>query len=128
MPAPGPFPSDSCDHMSGNQEKLTDNAYWNSIYNPRVGTETVQKTSVKGRLRAAIGKMLGRKITALFDSYPEYQQWEYYFKTYLPETKGLKILEVGSAPGHFLVELCNRFGFVPYGASGSDRASRARSA
>jgi hypothetical protein len=36
-------------------------------------------------------------------------------RKYVPKIKGAKVLEVGSAPGDFLVTLNKVYGFIPYG-------------
>jgi len=48
-------------------------------------------------------------------SYHDYILWEVIYKRFMPETKGAKILEIGSAPGVHLVRLSEKYRFVPYG-------------
>ncbi len=48
-------------------------------------------------------------------SYSDYLLWEIIYKKYLPKTKGLKFLEIGSAPGENLLGFSRTFGYVPYG-------------
>jgi SAM-dependent methyltransferase len=47
--------------------------------------------------------------------YEEVVLWEHLYPRFLSRAAGLKAVEIGSAPGTFLVELARRFGVDPYG-------------
>jgi 2-polyprenyl-3-methyl-5-hydroxy-6-metoxy-1,4-benzoquinol methylase len=46
--------------------------------------------------------------------------WDVVFEKYVPTAEGAKVLEIGSAPGDFLVRLHERYGFIPYGVEYSE--------
>ena len=47
--------------------------------------------------------------------YADYLLWENILKRYFSGIKGGKVLEIGSAPGEFLIQLSRRFDLAPYG-------------
>jgi len=52
--------------------------------------------------------------------YSDYLLWNVIFRKYLPKNKDAKVLEVGSAPGDFLVRLHQTYGLIPYGVEYSE--------
>lgn len=94
---------------------LTEREYWDSIHKRKVVEQ--KQHSLKGHLKIGMGRLLDSKYMR---SYADYLLWDVIFKKHLPKTKGAKVLEVGSAPGHNLVRLSRTFGFVPYGIEYSD--------
>ena len=98
-------------------KKITEKAYWNSMY---VSKPIEHQECSKGKLKTSLKKLLGRKILEYKRNYADYLLWDVIYKKYMPKTKGAKILEVGSAPGNYLVRLKHAFGFVPYGVEYSE--------
>ena len=94
--------------------KLTEKEYWDSIYKLE-GPEN-GRLSFKKKLKNMATRFFGKYI----HNYSDYFLWEVIYNKYLPKTKGLKVLEVGSAPGTSLVRLHRTFGFVPYGVEYSE--------
>lgn len=78
---------------------MTSKAYWNYLYGGS-GSASLKKRRF-GFLRTVC--------------YSERILWDNIFKKYLPKAKGLKILEVGSAPGGRLIKFHQLFGYIPYG-------------
>lgn len=76
--------------------------------------------SLNSHLKALVKKLLGRKVLEYMGSYEEYLLWNVIYKKHLPKNDGARILEVGSAPGDFLVRLSETFNFVPYGIEYTD--------
>ena len=60
-------------------------------------------------------KFLGRKRHSRSYSYHDYLLWNSYLKRYLPQTQNARVIEIGSAPGNFLVRAKQEFGLEPYG-------------
>jgi glycosyltransferase involved in cell wall biosynthesis/2-polyprenyl-3-methyl-5-hydroxy-6-metoxy-1,4-benzoquinol methylase len=77
-------------------------------------------SSAKSRIKRAIKAMLGKRVLEYIRSYEDYLLCEVIYKKYMPKTRGLKVLEVGSAPGEHLVNLNKRHGFIPYGIEYSE--------
>jgi SAM-dependent methyltransferase len=72
------------------------------------------------RLRGLVGpRWLNR-----FAAYDDYLLWESLFPRLLPDLSGAKVLEVGSAPGKFLVKFSQRYGCVPYGVEYSEAGAQ----
>jgi SAM-dependent methyltransferase len=46
--------------------------------------------------------------------------WDVLYERYLPREPGLKALEIGSAPGDYLIRLSRRFGYEPFGVEYSE--------
>ncbi len=100
--------------------ELTDRIYWDKVHE--------NKEFLKYDPRESIGSsnILKRIYKILFYNYSSYSDfllWEKIYKKFMPKTSGLKILEVGSAPGLFLVELSKKFNFDPYGVEFSRKGS-----
>jgi SAM-dependent methyltransferase len=95
--------------------ELTEKEYWNRIHKSYVLAP--QGHPLKETLKALITKLFGRRCLR---PYADYLLWNVIYKKYMPKTKGAKVLEIGSAPGHHLVRLSQTFGFVPYGIEYSD--------
>jgi SAM-dependent methyltransferase len=70
--------------------------------------------------RAAKTKFRSEGLGKYFCHYSDYLLWDVILKKYMPKTKGSKVLEVGSAPGDFLVRLHEIYGFIPYGVEYSE--------
>ncbi len=88
-------------------KKLTSQKHWNDIYLRETGVEI----GVWKKILARIKSMLGGKT----DNYSEELIWKAIYSKYLPKGKGLKIVEVGSAPGWNLVRFNKEYGYEPYG-------------
>ncbi len=92
-------------------ERLTEKDYWNAVYLGdgivRDRAKPVQNPGLKGWLK--------RHLSHYWRDYSDYLEWESLYETYLPKTAGLKVIEIGSAPGTNLVRLHQTFGYEPYG-------------
>lgn len=93
--------------------RLTEKEFWNTVYlheNVRhriPGLEEIHKPKWK--------QWLKQHLDSYWRDYSNYLEWDVLYDTYLPKTAGLKIIEIGSAPGTNLVRLHQRFGYEPYG-------------
>jgi len=92
-------------------ERLTDKERWDTLY------ETGQ---VRPKDYAAEVNLLRKGLGKYFCPYYDYFLWDVIFKKYLLKTERVKVLEVGSAPGDFLVRLNKTYGFIPYGVEYSE--------
>src|SRR5688572_20650210 len=73
------------------------------------------ETTKKRWVIKTVKKVLGSGVLRRMSSYEDYLLWEVLFRKYLPDLKNSKVLEIGSAPGEFLVQLALRYGCIPYG-------------
>lgn len=89
-------------------ESLAEKAFWDVRYDPT----KVPRVPVPGDPR--------RTLYAFTRNYDEYVIWNRHFETWMPRGQGRKVLEVGSAPGYYLVQLHQRFGLDPWGIEYSE--------
>jgi SAM-dependent methyltransferase len=103
---------------------------WELMYEGREmtsGAPVSDKKIVSGRLllkrRLALGvkRIIGPKVLRLMSNYENYHLWEGIFNQHLVGIEpGAKVLEVGSAPGDFLVNFKQAYDCVPYGVDYSE--------
>jgi SAM-dependent methyltransferase len=106
------FRGEICRDRDGiNMKRLTDKSRWDQIYNKG-------QNSLAGRAQQE-GLITGR-WKKYFCSYSDYLLWNVILRKYMPPKRGGKGLEVGSAPGNFLVGLHKSFGLIPYGVEYSE--------
>ena len=86
--------------------RLTDEQFWNEGY------ETTSRSLGRRMRRVLLG--VARRVLSS-NTYSEYHLWRRMLPRYLSEAKGKRAIEIGSAPGDFLVRLFHTFGVIPYG-------------
>lgn len=67
-----------------------------------------------------LARLRGPRYPGSVNSYTDCVLWEHIYPAFLPRTPGLKVLEVGSAPGEHLIAFHRRFGYEPYGVDYSE--------
>ena len=100
-------------------KKLSEKEYWDSIYQRKDLRSHTDR--IKALLKRLISGIFGSKIFKYKRNYAEYLIWDVLYMKYLPNIRGAKILEIGSAPGNQLVSFNKKFGFTPYGIEYSER-------
>ena len=99
--------------MTMNEDtRLSTKEYWDTYYNP----DDFSKERI-----SFIDTILQKKIFSWLVPYDEYLLWDVLLEEYLPKNNRLRVLEVGSAPGKFLLRLHRVFNFVPYGVDFSEK-------
>ena len=90
-------------------KKLTDKDYWESIYE-------VQSES-SSRIKLLLRKLASTSFfNFFFRAYYDYLLWDHVFPESIESLhSGQLVIEIGSAPGDFLVRFSKRFGFTPFG-------------
>ena len=94
--------------------RLTDKPYWEGIY----GNEPsdIEPPRVESAMKRLLKRMIGERLMDLISPYDEYLLWRKVFPCHLPTScRGLSVVEIGSAPGDFLVRFARTFGATPYG-------------
>lgn len=92
-------------------KRLMDKEKWDSVY---------KKAQARSKGRDPKIKCTGEELRGYFCPYSDYFLWNVIYKKYLSKTEVAKILEIGSAPGYYLVRLHNMYGFIPYGVEYSE--------
>ncbi|MGA2092862.1 MAG: class I SAM-dependent methyltransferase [Sedimentisphaerales bacterium] len=95
--------------------ELSNKNYWDSVHDQQASEE--QAEPQRHGLKLIATKLLGERCLRY---YSEYLLWDVILPKYLPNKKGLKIIEIGSAPGEMLVRLNKSFGYIPYGVEYSE--------
>jgi len=98
--------------------RLVEKEFWDTAYKQEA--LKYERSSLTTKFETLIKRLLGEKIVEYISEYADYLLWQVIYKKYLPKTKGAKVLEVGSAPGSYLVRLSQTFGFVSYGIEYSE--------
>jgi len=92
--------------------RLTDKQYWNDFWAPPESG----LPSAPGILKAALRRSVGEKSLAFFtQSYAQHQIFEGIYRPRVPDHCDATVLEIGSAPGNYLLEMHRKFGMVPFG-------------
>ncbi|MDD4893799.1 MAG: class I SAM-dependent methyltransferase [Candidatus Omnitrophica bacterium] len=94
-------------------DRLTTEEYWNAIHEKQL--LKWGKPPFLQKVKILVRKILGDKALEYMRSYSDYLLWDVMYEKYLPKVRGLKVLEIGSAPGYRLVKLSQRFDYIPYG-------------
>jgi len=102
--------------------KLTEPGYWETVYED-VDTIVVQDAP-KSRIKRGLKKLLGPKIMDFLKPYGDYLLWDVFFAKYMPAFRNLNAIEIGSAPGTFLVRLRNEYGINPFGVEYTEKGAR----
>ncbi len=89
-------------------DNLSEVNYWESVYNLQKYNNSDDKLAIA---RKIFGKNLAKHVTNCFSNSNFYA----ICKNHLPKSYGFKLLEVGSAPGSFLVQFSRVFGCEPFG-------------
>lgn len=94
-------------------EPLTTEDYWNK--NWRRAANPVSSRPALERLKLRVKRMMGESMVDYFRrNYADYVVWEKLYREHLPPMQRVRVLEIGGAPGHFLVHLNREFGCIPF--------------
>ena len=103
--------------------RLSDQEYWNSLYERSLAKGTNDPRQ-PGRLRRLVERLFGKNMLEYTHPYEDCILWNVLYPKIMPREKGMRIIEIGSAPGHHLVRLARAFGYVPYGVEYSEAGVR----
>lgn len=104
---------------------LTEKKFWNSIYRQTnfIYGQDSQGRALGNKIKAVGKRFLGERFVEYTHSYSERLLWNSVFPKYLPKIQKAKAIEIGSAPGHFLLKLKQAFGYIPYGVEYSENGA-----
>jgi O-antigen/teichoic acid export membrane protein/GT2 family glycosyltransferase/2-polyprenyl-3-methyl-5-hydroxy-6-metoxy-1,4-benzoquinol methylase len=108
--------------------ELTQRRYWDLTHvSEQALLERKTRNSSRGdrsrtrQIKNSIKKLLGKRLLEYMGSYEDHLLWNVIYRNYLPKKHRARVLEVGSAPGDFLVRLSETFEFEPYGIEYSEQ-------
>lgn len=94
--------------------RLTDKDYWENLYHAAPAT-AVEAASQPERKRL-LKRLFGSRLMDWLSAYDDYLLWQGVLPRLLPQgAAGLSVVEIGSAPGDFLVRFARTLGAEPYG-------------
>lgn len=96
------------EHTAG-AERLTTQEHWEEIYS--AGLTAPRRVSLGQHFRRWLKARLGYPA----ENYTEHVLWHGLYPRFLPSLPGLKVVEVGSAPGWNLIKFHRLRGYDPYG-------------
>lgn len=90
-------------------KKLAEKEYWDLVhkgnFNDNINKSFLIKSWVKKQTR----------------DYSNFLIWEVIIPKYLPKNNNFKIMEIGCAPGKYLINFYKQFGYEPYGVEYSEK-------
>ncbi len=108
--------------LESGPDALSTKRYWDTRY---AQLDHRGGRSMRGRLKALEKRLRRYPMLEYLRGYDDYQLWEVIYKEYMPRGDRLRVLEIGSAPGAYLVRLHRAFGVVPFGVEYSDDGAQA---
>lgn len=87
---------------------LAGERYWEGVHG-RPREETAPR-----HVRIA-RRILGPAVRRRMRSYEDYLLWNAIYPRHLPRRRGLRVVEIGSAPGSHLIRMREEYGFEPFG-------------
>jgi SAM-dependent methyltransferase len=99
---------------------LTEKTHWDGVHigeSQRLfrSGESARATAVK-----ALKKLLGAKFLQRISGYDDYLLWEVLLPKYVPRLNGANAVEIGSAPGEYIVQFSKNHDCVPHGVEYSE--------
>jgi SAM-dependent methyltransferase len=95
--------------------RLTDREYWERVH----AAPEAAAPHRRGGLLHWLGSLAWTR------PYDDFLLWEVVLPEYLGDARGRKAVEIGSAPGHFMVKLADAFGIEPFGVEYTTAGARA---
>jgi len=95
-------------------KKLTTKKHWDSTYQG-FGKFSTRYNSIKNKVILILRKILGQRVQIVMQDFSRHILVEKFFKNHLEINNTSRIIEIGCAPGNFLLNLNKEFNCVPYG-------------
>jgi len=102
--------------------RLNEKTYWDSIHvreQEEVEAAARPDQELAGNnpatLKSRIKKLLGKSVLERISNYDGYLLTQVILPRVLPDIAGTHFVEIGSAPGEFIVDFSKRYGCIPYG-------------
>jgi SAM-dependent methyltransferase len=94
--------------------RLTDKDYWEGLY--QAAPATAVETAAPPERKRLLKRLFGPPLMNWLSAYDDYLLWQGVLPRLLPQgASGFSVVEIGSAPGDFLVRFAKTLGAEPYG-------------
>jgi 2-polyprenyl-3-methyl-5-hydroxy-6-metoxy-1,4-benzoquinol methylase len=104
---------------------LTDKAHWNQYWGHVDRTAAAKPISSWERAKRGLRNLVGsRRLDYLTRTYSDFVLWDSLYPHFLGDKRGQSILEIGSAPGEYLLRFHRTFGLEPYGVEYAEEGYR----
>jgi 2-polyprenyl-3-methyl-5-hydroxy-6-metoxy-1,4-benzoquinol methylase len=105
-------------------KKLSENEYWNTLYaSQKPNNQTDGPRSSGNGVKRFIRRILGERTIRIMQSYNGYLLKERFYPECLPTQKGLKAVEIGSAPGYSMISIHRLLGYDVYGIEYTEKGA-----
>ena len=99
--------------------RLTQKAHWDYVHVGEQG-RLLPAEERRSKVTRGLKRLLGDNVLERMTAYDDYLLWNVIFPKYLPRMSGAKVVEIGSAPGEYIVQFSQRHGCIPYGIEYSE--------
>lgn len=94
--------------------RLTEKDYWENLYQGASASEA--EIAPSPERKRVLKRLFGPRLMDMVSAYDDYLLWHAVFPRFLPQgAAGLSVVEIGSAPGDFMVRFAKTLGAEPYG-------------
>jgi SAM-dependent methyltransferase len=108
--------------------RLTQKTHWDSVHHYEqehffpsgVVTESTHDVPLKAKAVRSIKRLLGPGVLERMTAYDDYLLWKVILPKYVPRMPGGKVVEIGSAPGDYVVAFAKHHGCIPHGIEYSE--------
>jgi len=98
--------------------RLSEQTHWDSVHTRLQNYGRAARS--KRQFMQTAKKLLGPSLLEHMSAYSEYLLWDVIFPQHFHLQKGAKVVEIGSAPGDFLVKFSEKYDCIPYGIEYSE--------
>jgi SAM-dependent methyltransferase len=106
---------------STGMSNLTEKGHWDVIHLEEQGRLLPSsRLPAAARVVAAVKQLLGPGVVERMSAYDDYLLWDVILPRYVPRMNGAAAVEIGSAPGDYIVRFSQRHGYIPYGIEYSE--------
>lgn len=95
--------------------RLTDRRYWEGLHSGAPAASAGEPVTRGRRFKDRLKRLAGSRLWSWTLPYDDHLLWHVVLPRYLSGMRGRPAVEIGSAPGRFMVRLADTFGVVPFG-------------
>jgi 2-polyprenyl-3-methyl-5-hydroxy-6-metoxy-1,4-benzoquinol methylase len=100
--------------------KLTEKTHWDGVHLGESQRMSRTRESARASAVNTFKRLLGPKVIQRISGYDDYLLWDVVLPKYVPRMNGAKALEIGSAPGEYIVQFSKNHGCEPHGLEYSE--------